>query len=113
MNPALGLRLLEGFHTGANMTEVITEVLKSYGTGVEEKLGYVDGDNGSNNDTLGRALTDDQVFSNRSGLYDASQWRLRCIGHVINLVVKAFWFGDVDHCLLHDTVVVTQDTIAH
>jgi len=95
------------------MVEVITEVLKSYGTDVEEKVGYVVGDNATNNDTLERALSDDQVFSNQSGLYDASQRRLRCIGHVINLVVKAFWFGDVDRSLLHDTVVVTQDTMAH
>ena len=95
------------------MAEVITEVLQFHGTGVEEKLGYVVGDNASNNDTLVRALSDDQVFSNRSGLYDASQRRLRCIGHVINLVVKAFWFGDVDRSLLHNTVVVTQDTMAH
>jgi hypothetical protein len=113
MNSVLGLRLLEASHTGANMPEVITEVLKSYGTGVEEKLGYVVGDNASNNDTLVRALSDDQVFSNRSGLYDPSQRRLHCIGHVINLVLKAFWFGDVDRSLLHDTVVVTQDTTAH
>jgi len=95
------------------MVEVVTEVLQSYGTGVEEKLGYVVGDNASINDTLVRALSDDQVFRDRSALYDASQCCLRCIGHVINLVVKAFWFEDVDRSLLHDRVVVTQDTMAH
>jgi len=73
MNPVLGLRLLEGPHTELIIAEVITEVRKSYGTGVEEKLGYVVGDNASNNDTLVSALSDDQVFSNQSGLYDASQ----------------------------------------
>jgi hypothetical protein len=72
MNPLLGLQLLEGSHTGANMPEVVTEVMQSYGTGVQEKLCYVVGDNASNNGTLVRALSDDQVFSNRSGLYDAS-----------------------------------------
>jgi hypothetical protein len=113
INPVLGLWWLEGPHTGANMAGVITEVLKSYGTGIEEKLGYVVGDNASNNDTLVRVLSDDQVFSNQSGLYDASQRRLCCIGHVINLVEEAFWIGDVDRSLLHDTVVVTQDTMAH
>jgi hypothetical protein len=71
MNPVLGLRLLEGSHTGATMVEVVTEVLQSYGTGVEEKFGFVVRDNASNNDRLVRALSDDQVFSNQSGLYDA------------------------------------------
>ena len=95
------------------MAEVITAVLKSSGTDVEIKIGYVVGENASNNDTLVRALSDDQVFSNQSGVYDASQRRLRCIGHVINLVEKAFWFGDPDRSLLHDTVVVTENTMAH
>jgi len=113
MNPTLGLRVSDGSHTGSNMAEDITEVLKSSGAGVEEKLGYVVGDNASNNDTLVRALSDDRVFSYQSRLYNASQQRRHCIGHVSNLVVNAFWFGEVDYSLLYDTVVVTQDTMAH
>jgi len=83
MNPVIGLRLLEGSHTGANMAEVILEVLQHYG--VAEHIGYCVADNASNNDTLVKALGEDLVFSTQ--LYDASQRRLRCVGHVVNLVV--------------------------
>jgi len=83
-------------------------VLREYG--VEEKLGYFVGDNASNNDTLVMALAEEQVFGNR--YYDAGEHRLRCAGHVVNLVVKAFWFGDVDRTLLQDSIVVTGDTMA-
>jgi hypothetical protein len=38
MNPVIGLRTLEGSHTGANMAEIVMEVLREYG--IEEKLGY-------------------------------------------------------------------------
>jgi hypothetical protein len=108
VNPVIGLRLLEGSHTGANMAEVILEVLQHYG--VAEHIGYCVADNASNNDTLVKALGEDLIFSTH--LYDASQRRLRCVGHVVNLVVRAFWFGDVDRALLQDMIVVTSDTMA-
>jgi len=68
------------------------------------------GDNASNNDTLVRALADEQVFGEHH--YNAQEHRLCCVGHVFNLVVKAFWFGEVDRTLLQDTVIVTHDTMA-
>jgi hypothetical protein len=68
------------------------------------------GDNASNNDTLVRHLAEAQVEANP--LYNASEYRLRCVGHVINLSVKAFWFGDVDRTLLQHTIIVTPDTMA-
>jgi len=108
MNPVIGLRLLEGSHTGSNMAGVVSELLQEYG--VLERLGYFIGDNASNNDTLVRALADEQVFGERN--YNAQEHRLRCVGHVINLVVKAFWFGEGDRMILQDTVIVTRDTIA-
>jgi hypothetical protein len=108
LNPVIGIRLIEGPHTGANMAGVVHELLREYG--VEERLGYFMGDNASNNDTLVRALADEQVFGEHH--YDAQEHRLRCVGHVINLVVKAFWFGEVDRMLLQDTVIVTRDAMA-
>jgi len=86
MNPVIGLHTLEGSHTGANMAEVVMEALREYG--IEEKLGYFVGDNASNNDTLVRHLAEAQVAANR--LYNASEYRLRCVRHVICLSVKAF-----------------------
>ena len=107
MNPVIVLRTLEGSHTGANMAEIVMEVLQEYG--IEEKLGYFVRDNASNNDTLVGHLSEAQVEGNR--WYNASEYRLRSVGHVINLSVKAFWFGDVDHTHLHHTIVVTPDTM--
>jgi hypothetical protein len=68
------------------------------------------GDNATNNASLVRALAEEQVHGTFH--YDAGEHRLRCICHVINLAVKAFWFGDVDRTLLQDTVIVTSDTMA-
>jgi hypothetical protein len=68
------------------------------------------GDNGSNNDTLVRALADEQVFEERND--NAQEHRLRCVGYVIHRVVNAFWFGEVDRMILPDTVIVTRNTIA-
>jgi hypothetical protein len=84
------------------------EILQEYG--VEEKCGYIMEDNVSNNASLVRALVEEQVHG--TYLYAAGEHRLRCIGNVINLAVKAFWFGDVDRALLKDTVIFTLDTMA-
>jgi len=108
MNPIIGLCSLEGSHTGSNMAEVIMEILREYG--VEEKLGYIIGDNATINASLVRALGDEQV--NGTDRYDAEDHWLCCVGHVLNLAVQAFWFGDVDHTRLQDTVIVTHDTMA-
>jgi len=108
MNPVIGLCTLEGSHTGANMAEIVMDVLREYG--IEEKLGYFVGDNASNNDTLIRHLAEAQVEANR--WYNGSEYRLRCVGHVINLSVKAFWFRAVDCTLLQHTIIVTPDTMA-
>jgi len=108
MNPVIGLRLLEGSHTGANMARVVNELLQEYG--IDDRLGYFMGDNASNNDTLVRALADKQVSGEHH--YNPQERRLRFVGHVINLAVKPFWFGEVDRMILHYTVFVTRDTIA-
>jgi hypothetical protein len=108
MNPVIGLRLLEGSHTGANMAGVVSELLQEYG--IQDRLRYFMGDNASNNDTLVRALADEQVSGEHH--YNPQEHHLHCVGHVMNLVVKAFWFGEVDRMILQDTVIVTLDTIA-
>jgi hypothetical protein len=86
MNPVIGLRLLEGSHPGAIMAEVVTGVLREYR--VEEKLEYFAGDNARNNDTLIMALAEHQGFGDN--YYDAGEHRLRCTGHVVDLLFKAF-----------------------
>jgi len=45
--------------------------------------------------------------------YNTECWCLRCMGHVLNLSIKAFWYGDSGG--IQDivyVVVVTDETIA-
>ena len=45
--------------------------------------------------------------------YDTEYRRLRCIGHVINLSVRSFWFGEeVDRHVLQDVIIVSEETLA-
>lgn len=80
----LALKVLEGHH-GIDMAEVLQEVIASYN--IEDRIGAFQMDNATNNDT---AL--DELASNIPGV-DCKQSRLRCFGHIINIVVKALLFG--------------------
>ena len=45
--------------------------------------------------------------------YDTEYRRLRCMGHVINLSVRSFWFGEeVDRHVLQDVIIVSEETLA-
>ncbi|OBS15352.1 hypothetical protein FPOA_28533 [Fusarium poae] len=80
----LGLPEMDGRHTGKNIAAAVLEVISSYD--IEKKIGYFTVDNASNNDTALAEIGDALGF----------HWperRVRCLGHVINLVVKALLFG--------------------
>jgi hypothetical protein len=92
-NTLLGLRRFYGAHTGANQAAYFWQVAKEFS--LTKKIGYFTLDNASNNDTalviIGNMLKGIGVS------FDPIRRRLRCFGHVINLVVKAFLWGvDVD-----------------
>jgi hypothetical protein len=80
----LGLPRLIGPHSGENMATYIKEVINQYELG--SKLGYFMLDNAESNDTCLETLA--SWFP-----MDVSSRRLRCIGHIINLVVRAVIFG--------------------
>ena len=85
----LGLKELEGDHSGQNQAVYVLIVLEDFG--IRNKLGYMVMDNAASNNqliaTVATTLNQEGVF------YDAQQRRLRCNGHVINLAVQAFLFG--------------------
>jgi hypothetical protein len=62
--------------------------------GITAKIGYIIGDNHGSNDTLCRArnthLLEEYID------WDPVHHRLRCIGHVLNLAVQVFLFGDAE-----------------
>jgi hypothetical protein len=81
----LGLKELEGSHTGENIGDLLREILRSYEI---DHIGFFVLDNASNNDTAIQYLEDlDDLQIN------ALEQRLRCSGHVIQLVAKAMLFG--------------------
>ena len=90
----LGLRRLHGAHTGENQSQVITSLLHEYQ--LTKKIGYFTLDNAKNNDTALRCLS--QRLQEVGVSFDPQAHRLRCIGHIINLVVKVFLYGiDADY----------------
>jgi len=78
----LGLREIDGRHTGANIAICIDEVLKEYGIS-SNQVGYYVLDNASNNDS---------AVENLSVEYQRK--RLRCAGHILNLVVGVLYSID-------------------
>lgn len=85
----LGFQRLQGPHSGANQADLIWKILEAYQ--LTEKLGYFTMDNASNNDTT---LAKIQRLSHIKGIkFNASDRQVRCFGHIINLVVKAFLWG--------------------
>lgn len=80
----LGLPRLVGPHSGENIAGYIKDVINRYELG--SRLGYFMMDNADNNDTCLTTLA--TWFP-----IDTGRKRLRCIGHIINLVVRAIVFG--------------------
>ena len=59
---------------------------------IVKKIGYIIGDNHGSNDTLCRSL--ETYLSNEDIEWDPVKHRIRCMGHVLNLAVQYFLFGD-------------------
>lgn len=80
----LGLPEMNDRHTGENVAEAVLDVIRDYG--IEEKIGYFTVDNATVNDA---AL---KVIGWKLG-FPWEERRVRCFGHIINLVVRALLFG--------------------
>jgi hypothetical protein len=81
----LGLPRLRGKHSGENIANRLARIIDDYR--LASKLGLFQMDNASNNNACMEHL-----MLLVPGLSD--QARLRCLGHIINLVVKAIIFGE-------------------
>lgn len=86
----LGLKRLEGRHSGENQAGIVWDLATELG--FEEEIGYCTLDNASNNDT---AMNELERFQNDLDIsFIATERRLRCLGHTINLSVQAFLWGE-------------------
>jgi hypothetical protein len=85
----LALRPVAG-HSGEDQFDVLLPILQEYG--IVRKLGAVVSDNSGTNDTLCRAIEAYLRREERDLQWSATQWRIRCMGHIINLAVQGFLF---------------------
>lgn len=85
----LGLRRLRNQHTGENMSEAVVSVIEEYT--LQSKIGYFMLDNAPSNDVCVSFIC--QQLDLADSITEQKARRLRCTGHVLNLVVKAFLFG--------------------
>ena len=81
----LGLPRLRGSHSGENIASRLARIIQNYK--ISQKLGLFQMDNASNNNTCMERL-----MALVPGIHE--QARLRCLGHIFNLVVKAIVFGE-------------------
>jgi len=79
-SPMVGLRKLSGNHSSENQAKILLEVAKEFDLASNEILGYFIADN----DVAVRIIVKELQLSNPESL------RLRCLGHIVNLVCKAF-----------------------
>jgi hypothetical protein len=76
-------------HSGEAQFSVLLPVLEDYG--IVQKLGAIIADNAPTNNVLCRFI--ETHWRRELGLaWSADQMRIRCIGHIINLIVQAFLF---------------------
>ncbi len=57
----LALQEIQGRHTGENLAPIVLDILQDYG--ITHKLGYIQMDNATNNDTLMAALSSGIVLN--------------------------------------------------
>lgn len=85
----LGLRPLGG-HGGAAVAQVLATVIDTYQ--IEDNIGAFQMDNTTSNDTTLDALITELPTLDTTSM-DLTAMRLRCFGHIVNLVVKVLLFG--------------------
>ena len=100
----LALRVIQGRYTGENLAPIVLDILQDYS--ITYKLGYIQMDNATNNDTLMVALSSGIYISYSIKIlyyytnlliglpynYDAIEHRIRCLGHILNLTVQDFLY---------------------
>jgi len=85
MTLLLALPEHEGEHIGANIAGSVAAIIQAFR--IDNRISYFVLDNASNNDATIHKLAEQFGFV-------ADERRLRCMGHVVNLVAKQLLFGD-------------------
>jgi hypothetical protein len=86
----LALSQQQGAHTGDNIALTLATIVRDWD--ITERLGVLISDNASNNDSCGKAL-----YGHIKPLFtseDVCHRRICCYGHILNLVGRAFLYGN-------------------
>lgn len=97
----LAIPKVEGKHTGANISSQVIKVIEDFGIEAHQ-VGYFIIDNASNNDTAICELAEHFGFG-------AVERRIRCAGHVINLIARSLLFGYDKQALENELMTVPDD----
>ena len=90
----IALPRIKGTHNGENLAKGMIEVIERFG--LQSKLGFFQADNADNNDTCITELL--KHFNPRLSTAQIdtlkSVKRVRCVGHILNLIARAFLDGE-------------------
>ena len=86
----LALRRQLGCHSGENLACTLLEVVREWG--LEDQVGVIVSDNAATNDTCLQSFYQNLDPSMKAT--DVRARRMRCYGHVLNLVARAFLYGE-------------------
>lgn len=86
----LALRHQLGCHSGENLAITLLTAIQEWG--IEDKVGVIVSDNARTNDTCLQHLY--QAIDPNLRPVDIRARRMRCYGHILNLVARAFLFGE-------------------
>jgi hypothetical protein len=94
----LGFRRVMGPHAGDNLAHYFWQVVENFD--LTRRIGYFTLDNASNNDSMLQSIA--SRLANVGIDFNPVERRIRCLGHVINLVVKSFLWGENAEAVEHD-----------
>jgi hypothetical protein len=106
-NPLIALRTVNS-QSGNDQWETLRPVLEEYG--IETKIGALIGDNAGSNDVLCRMIGS-WLSLHHQITWTATHQRIRCQGHIINLIVQAFLFSSKKDEKLMDSYDKDDDKV--
>lgn len=89
INKLLAFRQVLGKHAGENQAQIVLEVLEELQ--IQDRIGCLVGDNAASNDTAVSAIL--TTLHPEYTKEQRSAFRIRCLGHIVNLCAHALIFG--------------------
>lgn len=100
----IAMREIQGEHSGPNVSQTVVDVVHEFQA--ESELGAFVLDNGSNNDTATRFILKElELYT-----HEEEHYRLRCLGHIINLAAQDFIFGQNSEKWLREHAAIEDST---